>query len=68
MKQIIESILVILSIGTFMSLGLMWSINQWAYSFEFEPLTFWQSSSILLLIFIITMIGITIKNILNYQK
>lgn len=68
MKQIIESILFILAVGTFLSLGLMWSINQWSNSFEFEPLTFWQSSSILLLIFIFTMIGVTIRNILNYQR
>jgi hypothetical protein len=67
MKQIIEPFLILIAFGTFVSLGLMWAINQWVDVTHFE-ITFWQSSSILLLIFIMTMLIVFIKNILNYQK
>lgn len=67
MKQIIETVLIVVSALTFISLGITWSVNQWSMQTGFE-MTFWQANSILILVFIGVLIAIFIKNILNYNR
>lgn len=48
-SNVIRNYLFLASVSVILAYTLMWSINQWSQYFEFVPINFWQSLSLVLI-------------------
>lgn len=71
MKKIFDYFILFLTLlgfGSIFTTILQWSINQWSSRFNFQPVTFWEISSLFVIFFVVLFLYLYINIIKNYKN